>query len=51
MACQSRPSRAWNYAQVSIVGCVLLVTGAGQAMEGHLPPRLSIDGLSYQFVA
>jgi len=37
MACQSWPSRAWNYAQVSIVSCGLLVTGAGQAMEGHLP--------------
>jgi hypothetical protein len=37
MASQSRPSRAWNYAQVSIISCGLLVTGASQAMEGRLP--------------
>ena len=37
MASQSRSSRAWNYAQVSIVGCGLLVAGASQAMEGRLP--------------
>ena len=37
MASQSQPSRAWNYAQVSIISCGLLVTGASQAMEGRLP--------------
>ena len=37
MASQSQPLRAWNYAQVSIISCGLLVTGASQAMERRLP--------------
>lgn len=37
MASQSRPLRAWHYAQASIISCGLLVTGASQVMEGRLP--------------
>ena len=37
MASQSRPLRAWSYAQASVISCGLLVTGASQAMEGRLP--------------
>jgi hypothetical protein len=37
MALQSRPSRARNYAQASIISCGLLVTGPSQALEGRLP--------------
>lgn len=37
MASQNRLSPAWNYAQVSIISCGLLVTDASQAMERRLP--------------
>ena len=37
MASQSQPSRAWTYAQASVISCGLLVTDASQAMEGRLP--------------
>ena len=37
MAHQSPPLHARIYAQVSVISCGLLVTGASQAMEGRLP--------------
>lgn len=37
MAPQSQPIRMRIYAQASVIGCGLLVTGATQAMEGRPP--------------